>query len=204
MSAPSTVIDWAAAQRCIWRWVVESVQLPEESVLWGRQGVPQSPRPYVSLDIISGPEMVSNDSETYHHQEGQPAGQELAVMQTGARKFVISVSAFVNPRSDDGAETLDFGGGALAYVSALQESLDSRHVREKLLDANITVSDVRPIVQFMQSENDQIVSRASIDIAFFVAGSREARRTTYVERFVGDIVLQPPETEVPFDITLES
>lgn len=204
MTAPATVIDWAAAQRCIWRWVVDQVGLPEESVLWGRQGVPQSPRPYVSLDIISGPEMVSTDSETYHYQASQPAGQELAVMQTGARRFVLSVSAFVNPRSIDGAETLDFSGGALAYVSKLQESLDSRRVRETLLEANITISDVRPIVQFMQTENDQVVSRASIDVAFFVAGSREVRRTTYVERIIGEVALQPPETEVPFDITLES
>lgn len=204
MSAPATVIDWEATQSCLWRWVVDQTGLSDDAVLWGRQGVPQASRPFVSLDIVSGPEMIGNDSETYHYQEDQPTGQELAVMQTGARRFTLSINAFVGARDDSAGESLMFGNNAVAYVSKLQESLDLRTVREKLLDANITISSVQPVVQFLQNEGDEIISRASFDIAFFVAGSREVNRTTYVERMIGVVALQPPETEVPFDITLES
>lgn len=204
MTAPSTVIDWEAVQRILWRWAVEQSALPEDSVLWGRQGVPQSSRPYLSLDIVSGPEMVGIDSETCHYQADQPAGSELAVMQTGARRFTLSLNAFVGARDEAAGESLMFAINAVSYVSKLQESLDLRSVREELLEANLTISDVRPVVQFLQNEGDEIVSRASLDIAFFVAGSREVERTTYVERIIGVVALEPPETEVPFDITLES
>lgn len=207
MSAPKTIIDWAKTQRAIWQWAVDQLCLAPEQVIWGRQNVAQAKRPYCSLDMVSGPGMYGQDGVKYLYESDAPAGEELQVLHYGARRFVVSANIFANVRSDDNTESLGFEDLAIAYASKLQESLDQRSIREALGAANITVSDVKPVVQFLQSDGDEIVSRASVDVEFFVAGARETARTTYIETLIGDATLVAPvapNTTVPFTIDLET
>lgn len=130
------------------------------TVIWEKQAEARPLKPYISLDIIAGPNMIGNPDEYV-----DPADDK--VVQTSMREFTLSVNFF--------------GQNAFAELGKVQESLGLPTAIEMLGQEDLVfVGDngLRDLSSLMENRYE---SRSQMDCVFRTTNTVKDHDTTVIE-----------------------
>jgi hypothetical protein len=162
-------IGWTSIQAALAAWISSSTDVPAENVLWAFQAGPQTPRPFVSLEVL---EVASPGIDwTIKDYDGtrQP-GQEIRRRAHGQRVVQLRIQCFGQEGSNlDALSTLT---DAIAAIPFAVDDLDA---------AGAGVGDIGRI-QLLEGKRGSILEpRAVIQLQLHVSSEVE-RFETFVER----------------------
>lgn len=161
---PTMAIDMATAKRGIKAWMAEAVDM---QVIWANPSAPQPMRPYASLQMISGPTRISGTDEQITETDLAQVGEEVALINCGLREITISCQIY--------ADKPALGQNAQDLMSLAQAKLGQASVLTKLRTAGVTVVEEGPVQNIDQVESGSFVSRANMDVRFYIASQLEER-----------------------------
>lgn len=133
------------------------------TVIWEKQVEARPPKPYISLDLISGPNMVGQPDEYVDIADNK-------VIQVSMRQFTLSVNYF--------------GQNAFAELGRVQESLKLPTARELFGQEDIVFigdSGLRDLSALMENRFE---SRSQMDCEFRTTEVVKDQDTTVIETVI--------------------
>lgn len=187
-------LDWKLIECAFHEWIDEKVPaLGLDHIIWADQNLPQPGYPYVTLKRDAITKVNGTDETRFTTDLAQPAGQEIGLETVGVREFTLSVNAFVDEKTGSNDPNCD----AMAILGLLQVSLGQLSIKEKLCLAGMSVIEELSVVDLSQVVNDEMISRAAMDVRFRAAFSC-VERTGYIDTVQIDSVPCNPAT--PSDV----
>lgn len=153
--------NWTAAENAIRSWFVAGSGLPDGSVVWADQAMPQPGTPYATLKITSAVRVGALD-ETTDATNLDGNGQPVSVTTTvqGVREIHVSCQVFAAPVTGSGT--------AREYLLSAQTALELPNVRYSFLTAGLSGPDAGAISDISALLETQFQARAAMDVRFYV------------------------------------
>jgi hypothetical protein len=173
------MIDWKPIEAALVDWVLLELRtrIQPGQVLWKGQNLPQPAYPYLLLKKDS---IVKTSSAPDEKREttnlGAASGEEITIETVAIREFTLSVEA----RVDEENGSTDANKDADYLLSVLQSSLSKNSVQESFCLLDLVPVEEFPVVGLNQVVNDEMISRATMDIKFRVTFTTE-EKTGYVD-----------------------
>lgn len=162
-------IAWNDIEDAIFKWFIEGSGLP--AVVWGNQDGPQPVQPYGTL-LIAGPRKVGGlDQQVDVTDLDQPAGEEVSQTLTGIREVTVSCQAFAAPTVGSTP--------ARSYLSNALMSLELPTIRQRLINAGLSVIEANDITDVSALMGTRWQSRAAMDVRFHLVDSA-VEKTGYI------------------------
>lgn len=128
------------------------------TTIWDKPDQPRPKLPYITLNIISGPNKIGTDEIKY---------EENKFKINGRRFFTLSIQAF--------------GERALETMSNLQSSIEKPTVREKLRSAGLAIWNEPNVLDLTTLLETDFEQRSSMDVMFGITRQIIDEELTYIE-----------------------
>lgn len=130
------------------------------TIIWENQAEARPAKPYISLHIISGPNLVGNPDEYVDRTDDK-------VVQTGMRTFTLSVNYF--------------GQDAFSELAKVQESLCLPTANELLSQQDLVLVRDNGISDLSALMENRFESRCQMDLVFRTTVTVKDQDTTVIE-----------------------
>lgn len=147
MAAVADAVAWSAIVTAIRSMVVDVLGLPGGSVRWSDQDHPESPRPFVTLRILSGPGGMTTRPEI--RSGGQKRRLTVQVATVAVQTYTITIAGVAFPFVAGGADTATtirdgliaaVNGGSLMNATPVAGSADILQLEDLVAGRFQTVS----------------------------------------------------------------
>lgn len=167
-------MDWEQIWCAIYDWVQPTVNVP---VIWENQNIPTPSYPYVSLNIITGPNKEGGVDELRTSTDlSRNNGEEIELLTTDQVQFTLSITAHSDRESLATTPSKD----PMILASTLQASLGRRSTLKQLTqDADLAIVNWVGPTDVSVAFNGQWHKRYNLDIIF--------RSSTRCKEYIGYI-----------------
>jgi hypothetical protein len=144
-------------------------------IIWENQAEARPPKPYMSLQFITGPRKIGQDDEK--------VGLDGKVFKKGIRELTLSVNFM--------------GQDAFWELSKLQEAITLPTARQMLLEDNLVLirdNGVRDLTALM---DNRFESRAQVDLDFRLTSEVKDLDSTVIETVILNNDLDNSTTQIP-------
>jgi hypothetical protein len=169
-------LDWQTVDRALKDWLEGAIPTLR-GVIWAKQGAPQPGYPYGVLDRSGTIEEGTLDETRTSTDLNKPLQQEIELLTTGPREFVLSIAVLTGVCQGGFASNAK----AVDLLTSAQSSLGKRSVLDALAVAGIAIIERLQVLDTSAVINGQWVSQASMDVRLRVT-SCMTERTGYIDK----------------------
>lgn len=160
-----TPIPWREMEDGIQEFLVAASEYPEDQVIWADQTAPRPPYPYISINVISGPNKIGTLDE-------QKFEAPTTMKTRGVREMTISCNVYGTPNSVD-PET-----SARSIIGVIEARLGVDSFRSILQAVGLAVREINSVTLPSQNISNSWISRGNLDIRLGLASNIEEQVST--------------------------
>lgn len=171
-------IDWTTIEAALHGWVIATLGLGDESVIWSDQNIAQPAYPYISMkrgNIVEGGGLT-DELRTFTDLT-QALGEEIEMLTVGPREFTLNIQAHVDECNGANDPNLN----SVKLLSKLQASLAQLSVCSLLSTAGMAVIERLGVQDISLVLNGQFINRASFDVRIRTT-SVMTERTGFIDK----------------------
>ncbi len=171
-------VNWTTIGDALSAWIVAALPIVAAQAIWANQNIAQPAYPYVVLmrSGLAGAEAQDEIRTTY--DEEAEAGEEIELLTTGPREFILSITAHVD---DANGAFDDADANATALLSLAQSSLGKRSVLDDLAAAGVAIIERLPVLDTSVVVNGIWISQAAMDVRMRVT-SNVTEQIGYIDK----------------------